>query len=155
MIRERLEALAGETIAHTTTDGCGAPLHQLTLLGLARAIANVTNGVSLESRAYLRAVRAHSWAIAGEGHPNTVVIDALGGVAKIGAEGLVVVGLPGGPAVAVKILDGSMRATTPFALTLLHRVGAIDDTRYRSLLEKTAVPVWGGQAVTGGLKVVI
>jgi len=154
-IRDRLEALSGETVAHTTPDGCGAPLHQLSLVGLARATAQVTAGVTPESQAFLEALAAHSWAIAGEGHPNTVMIDALGGVAKIGAEGLVVIGLAGGPTAAVKILDGSMRATTPFALALLKRVGAIDADIYEDLLDKTSAKIYGGSAVTGGLSIVI
>jgi L-asparaginase II len=115
----------------------------------------VTAGTSPESQSLCRAIAEHSWAIAGEGHANTLVIDTLGGIAKIGAEGLVVIGLVGGPAVAVKILDGGMRATTPFALALLARVGAVSEEDYASLIEKTSTPVWGGQMVTGGLRVVI
>jgi L-asparaginase II len=154
-IRERIESLAGETVSHSTPDGCGAPLHQITLGGLAKAISGVVSGDTVESQAYLSAIAAHSWAIAGEGHANTLTIDALGGVAKIGAEGLVVIGLPGKATVAVKILDGSMRATTPFALSLLKKVGAVDDTVADHLIEQTSTKVYGGPAATGGLSIVV
>lgn len=154
-ITRRLSELAGEPIAHTTPDGCGAPLHQISLVGLARAISAVVGGASPESRALVSAVSAHSWAIAGEGHANTIVVDSLGGIAKIGAEGLVVIGLNSGVVAAVKILDGSMRATTPVALSMLGAVGAIDDDLLRQLLEQTSAKIYGGTEVTGGLTVVI
>jgi L-asparaginase II len=154
-IRDRLATLAGEKIALTTPDGCGAPLHQISLTGLAKAISYVVKGQSPESEALVAGIAAHSWAIAGEGHPNTIVIDELGGIAKIGAEGLVVIGLPSGVVAAVKILDGSMRATTPVALTLLGSVGAVESTVIESLVERTSARIYGGTAVTGGLSVVI
>jgi len=154
-IAQRLADLAGEKIALTTPDGCGAPLHQISLTGLARAISRVVAGETPESAALVSAIAEHSWAIAGEGHANTVVIDALGGIAKIGAEGLVVIGLPSGVVAAVKILDGSMRATTPFALSLLGSVGAVETALIDTLVEQTSARIYGGTAVTGGLSVVI
>ena len=154
-IKKRLSSLAGENIALTTPDGCGAPLHQVSLTGLARAISHVVSGRSPESAALVQAIADNSWAIAGEGHANTIVIDALGGIAKIGAEGLVVIGLPSGVVAAVKILDGSMRATTPVALSLLGSVGAVKPALIESLVEATSARIYGGTAVTGGLSVVI
>jgi len=154
-IGERVSELAGEKIALTTPDGCGAPLHQISLMGLARAISHVVSGSSVESAALVQAIASNSWAIAGEGHANTIVIDALGGIAKIGAEGLVVIGLPSGVTAAVKILDGSMRATTPVALSMLASVGAADNSLIESLVERTSARIYGGTAVTGGLSVVI
>ena len=155
MIRRRLEDLAKEKVSHTTPDGCGAPLYQLSLRGLATALSTVTSDTSPESIALLDAVRDNSWAIAGHGSANTLVIDALGGIAKIGAEGLVAISLRGGPTAVVKILDGSMRATTPLALSLLHRVGAIDSTTFERLIDKTSARVYGGLRVTGRLRVVV
>lgn len=154
-IRQRVEELAGEQISHTTPDGCGAPLHRISLIGLARAIAGVSRGDSAHSQALLAALVEHPWAIAGPGHANTVVIEALGGVAKIGAEGLVVIGLPGGLTTAVKILDGSMRATTPVALSLLRAVGAGESAVIDALIAETSATIYGGGSVTGGLNVVI
>jgi L-asparaginase II len=154
-ISKRVSELAGEKIALTTPDGCGAPLHHISLTGLARAISQVVSGKSPESAALVQAIADNSWAIAGEGHANTIVIDALGGIAKIGAEGLVVIGLPSGVVAVIKILDGSMRATTPVALSMLGSVGAADGTLIESLVERTSARIYGGTAVTGGLSVVI
>jgi L-asparaginase II len=67
----------------------------------------------------------------------------------------VVIGTPDGVAVAVKIIDGSMRATTPVALEALVRVGAIESTQRDRILEGMADPVMGGDRIIGGLRVQI
>jgi L-asparaginase II len=100
----------------------------------------------------LSAVAAHSWALDGHGRDNTITIDAIGGIAKIGAEGLVVIATPEGVAVAVKILDGSMRATTPVALAALAAVGAITSAVAEGLTARVSAAVLGGNKVIGGLR---
>jgi len=152
-IVEVISRYAGEEPAFTSRDGCGAPLHALSLRGLATAIARVSAGVTSHEKQLLSAVRDNAWAIDGEGRDNTVTIQTLGGIAKIGAEGLVVIGTPSGVAVAVKILDGSMRATSLVALAALEQVGAITPVDAATLSERMAHPVTGGDAIIGGLEV--
>lgn len=154
-IARTIEEWTGETITHTSPDGCGAPLHQISLRGLARGIAKLSSGSTPSAEKIITAVGRHPWAIAGDGHPNTVTIETLGGIAKIGAEGLVVIGLPSGIAVAVKILDGSMRATTPVALWLLESVGAITSDQRDRLLEHIAEKTYGAGQIVGGLQVIL
>ena len=116
-VLETIERTAGEHIEHVGVDGCGAPIPMLSLAGLARAASHTARaGTALGD-----AVRAHPWALDGPGRTNTVVIERTGLVAKLGAEGVLVVVAPGGEAVAVKSLDGAHRATTPVALELLVR----------------------------------
>ena len=150
-----IEAYSGEPITDSSTDGCGAPLHALSVMGLARAMASLVASEDPLAQRIVSAVNAHAWAIAGEGHANTVVIERLGGIAKIGAEGLVVIALPNGVAAAVKILDGSMRATTPVALEALRLAGALDDTTARGLISANSERVFGGSQELGGLKVTL
>jgi L-asparaginase II len=154
-ILETIETWSGESAAFSSTDGCGAPLHALSTRGLARAIASVAAGKTPGARSLLDAVSAHAWALDGQGRANTITIQTIGGIAKIGAEGLVVIGTPDGVAVAVKIIDGSMRATTPVALEALVRVGAIESTQRDRILEGMADPVMGGDRIIGGLRVQI
>jgi len=154
-ILETIETWSGESVAFSSTDGCGAPLHALSTRGLARAIASVASGKTPGARSLLDAVAAHAWALDGEGRANTITIQTIGGIAKIGAEGLVVIGTPEGVAVAVKILDGSMRATTPVALEALVHVGAIDSAQRDKILTGMADPVMGGERIIGGLRVQI
>ena len=152
-ILSTIEEYAGESVAFSSTDGCGAPLHALSVSGLALAIARVASGGDHHCRQLLEAVGAHAWALDGEGRANTVTIETIGGIAKIGAEGLVVIGTPAGVAVAVKILDGSMRATTPVALAALVKVGAITGEMAAHILEGMPEPVMGGSHIIGGLSV--
>ena len=153
LIRNTIEEWTQESIAHSSIDGCGAPLHQVSLKSLAGALASVATGQTPESQALVTALSEHPWALDGRGRANTVTIERLGGIAKIGAEGLVVIALPRGVAVAVKVLDGSMRATTPIALEALFAVGAISEDDKRELLNLVSEPVRGGDAVIGGLEV--
>jgi len=151
-IRATIIELSGETPAFGSTDGCGAPLHALSVRALATAIARISGGQFPHSSTLVDAVGQNAWALDGRGRDNTVVIERIGGVAKIGAEGLVVIGTPGGVAVAVKILDGSMRATTPVALAALAAVGAISDAIRDELTERVGTVVTGGDITIGGLR---
>jgi L-asparaginase II len=153
LIVETIEEWTSEGIAFSSTDGCGAPLHQVSLHGLARGIARVAVAKDPAASTLVGALADNPWAIDGDNRANTRTIERLGGIAKIGAEGLVVIGVPQGVAVAVKILDGSMRATTPVALEALHRVGAITADDRDALLDAVQEPVMGGEQIIGGLEV--
>jgi L-asparaginase II len=152
-IVETIEQWIGEPVRFSSTDGCGAPLHALSLKALATGIAKLSLAPTDDSKRLLGAVRENSWALDGTGRANTHTIETIGGIAKIGAEGLVVIGTPSGVAVAVKILDGSMRSTTPVALEALHLVGAIDSKQRDEVLSVVREPVFAGGRVIGGLEV--
>jgi L-asparaginase II len=126
---ETVERTAGESIAHLGVDGCGAPVPVLSLAGLARSASHTARAGTTLGDAILR----EPWAIDGPGRSNTVTIERSGLVAKLGAEGVLVLVTPGGEAVAVKSLDGAHRATTLVGLELLVREGLLarevaDDT---------------------------
>lgn len=154
-ITATVERLTGEPVHHDGRDGCAAPLHATSLAGLALAIARISAGQSPEAARVMAAVHAQPWAIDGRGRANTLVIERLGGIAKLGAEGLVVIGTPAGVAVAVKVLDGSMRATTPVALALLAAVGGIPAGPAHDLIELTSERVLAGDDEVGALRVSI
>lgn len=140
-IRATVEELAGETAAHVAVDGCGAPVLALTLSGLARAIRSLQD--------VARAMRAHPEYVAGDGHVNTELMRALpGAIAKGGAEGVLVAATAEGHAVAVKVIDGAQRATTPIALAALEAVG-VDVGPAEHL---RTVPVLGGGRPVGEVR---
>lgn len=120
-VRELTAQLAGEEPAHWGVDGCGAPVPVMSLVGLARAVSHTARAGTLLGDA----IRAHPWAIDGPGRSNTVTIERTGLVAKLGAEGVLVLVTPTGESVAVKVLDGSQRATTAVGLELLVREGLL------------------------------
>lgn len=154
-IRDTLEEFTGEDITHTSVDGCGAPLHAITLRGLSTGIARLLSSEDPHAKRIVSAIGAHPWALSGDNTANTKVIETLGGIAKIGAEGLVVVGLPGGITASVKILDGSMRATTPVVLEALAHVGAVRAEVVQNLRGWLENPVRGGSTVVGGLLIAL
>lgn len=154
-IVETVEHWTGEAVRHSGLDGCGAPLHATSLASLARGIAGIASGGSLGAARLMRALATEPWAIDGPGRANTVAVERLGVLAKIGAEGLVVIGTPEGAAVAVKVLDGSMRATTPVALALLVAEGLVDAQAAAEVADAITEPVLGGDTVVGGLRVTL
>ncbi|QAY74449.1 asparaginase [Agromyces protaetiae] len=128
-----IERLTGERPAATGVDGCGTPVHAISLTALARGIQKITTSqpgspfaLFREAAALTEAVREHPWAVGGPGRPDTVAIERLGVFAKIGAEGVMVMTAPNGTTTAVKVLDGSARASAIVALRLLADAGAIE-----------------------------
>ncbi|ANZ35685.1 asparaginase [Lentzea guizhouensis] len=145
LVVRNLEELAGEQVAHTAVDGCGAPVFALSLHGLARAVQGLVRTPVAD------AMRSHPEYVGGTGHVNTVVMQLLPGViAKGGAEGVLVLGTAQGHAVAVKVLDGNPRATTAIGLTALAQLG-FDVSPAK---EHLGVPVLGGGRVVGEVRVV-
>lgn len=152
-VRSVVEEYTHETVDLVGTDGCGAPVFPLTLTGLARGFAGVVARADDDSAALTDAVLAHPWAIDGVGRANTVTIERLQVLAKLGAEGVMVMGLPGGAAVAVKVLDGSQRAGTLAALALLERNGLVASDGVTEVLEATGERVLGGGVPVGAVRV--
>ncbi|MFY9712136.1 MAG: asparaginase [Microbacterium sp.] len=158
-IREVVERLTGEKVAHTSIDGCGAPVYALTLTGVARAIHRIGSASDRSPFALhrvagslVRAVRQHPWTIEGPERPDTIAIETLGVFAKGGAEGFMVMVAPNGTTVALKMLDGSARAATLVAATLLARAGALSDDDVTRLSAALPLDVLGGGLPVGTIR---
>ena len=152
-IRLTVEEFTGQPVVHVGVDGCGAPVFATTLRGLATAVGRVAAARDSSAAMLMAAVLAEPWAIDGPGRANTVVIEQLGLLVKGGAEGVIVMAAPNGTAVALKMLDGSARATSLVALGLLASVGAItieDSDRVGAL---AAEKVLGGGRPVGDIRV--
>lgn len=152
-IRATIEELTGESIAHEGIDGCGAPVFATSLRGLAKAVGRVMSAREQSAASLTGAILGNAWALDGIGRANTVVIEQLGLVAKGGAEGVLVVGAPDGTAVALKMLDGSPRATTLVALFLLASVGVISESDAERVGALTTDQVLGGGLPVGSIRV--
>jgi L-asparaginase II len=127
--------LAGEPIAVTGVDGCGAPVFGFSLTGLARSFSALVDAApGTPERRVADEMRAHPDLVAGTGADDTVLMRALPGLlTKVGAEGVTVAAMPGVGAVALKISDGSARARTPVLLSGLRRLG-VDAPHHRELI---------------------
>jgi L-asparaginase II len=155
-IRELVERLTGERVQASVVDGCGAPVFAVTLAGLAKA-AHRIGGSSERSpfalhrnaAALVAAVRAHPWTIDGPGRPDTIAIQETGVFAKGGAEGVMIMVAPDGTTAALKMLDGSARASTIVSLRLLERAGALSPADVSRAREALPLRVRGGERDVG------
>ena len=153
LIRRTVEDYTDEIVDRTGVDGCGAPVLAVTLLGLATAIGRVAGATrDGDPHAYrlAEAIRANTWAL--DSPQVATVMDELGLIAKNGAEGVFVAGAPDGTAVALKMLDGSTRASIPVALSLLEGVGALDHDDVERVVTSTTERVLGGGEPVGELR---
>lgn len=142
-----LQELAGETIAGTTIDGCGAPLFAISTRGLARAISALVTAA--EHSRVVAAMRTHPEMVAGVDRSTTLFMQAVPGlVTKEGAEGVQIAALADGRTMAVKVEDGSMRALPVLTAWALHQWG-VDDER---IDEIAAAPVLGGGVPVGAIE---
>lgn len=158
LIRESLARFAGEQVSTTSVDGCGAPIHAISLAGLARAMSRFATsqasspfGIFRNAAKIWQATLQHPWTIAGNGRPDSVVIEELGVLAKTGAEGVLVLVAPDGTSVALKALDGSTRAIMLPGLQLLVATGAVDPARAEAVLPKLRLGITGGGQTVGGI----
>jgi L-asparaginase II len=144
--------LAGEPIAATGVDGCGAPVVAFSLTGLARAFLRLVDAApGTPERAAADAMRAHPAMVAGTGSEDTALMTGVPGMlSKVGAEGVMVVAAPGVGAVALKIDDGGLRARTPVLVSALRRLGVT-----APVLDTLAeVPLLGGGVQVGAVRAV-
>jgi len=107
----------------TGVDGCGVVTFALSLEQMAGMFTRLQD--SADGKRVADAMRAHPELIRGEGAPDTVVMQTLGGaVAKGGAEGLLCGVLGDGTGFAIKCADGAGRPLGPAAAAFLARLDA-------------------------------
>ncbi len=147
--------VTGEESPGFGIDGCSAPNHAVSLAGLARAMARFANpGPDARGRAMARLVTAmhrHPDLVAGEGRACTELMRATTApvALKTGAEAIYVAILPTlGLGMAVKIVDGSVRASEAAITGLLVRLGVLDPAHPAAQRRIGPVRNWRG-TVTG------
>ena len=128
VIRDTIEELGAEPSGPVATDGCGMPVLAMSLPAVARAYGRLATAdpATAEGRV-ASAMRSHPHLVGGSGRDVTDAMVAVPGlVAKDGAEGVQLLGLPDGTGVAVKIADGADRARMPAAVAALSAAGGHD-----------------------------
>ena len=140
--------LAGEPVAATAVDGCGAPVMAISLTGLARAFGRIACAApGTPEGTVADAIRAHHEYLGGTRRDVTALISGTpGAVAKDGAESVYALGLADGRGVALKVADGGQRAR-PVILGAVLRTMGVESSAYEQLED---APVLGhGQPVGG------
>ena len=144
-IREELESLAGESITLTSTDGCGAPLFLLSLMGLARAIRAITISTDPVHQSVMSASRQFPQMVAGSGRLTTQMIEAVAGLyMKDGAEAVEVASMPDGRTLVFKVSDGSLRPFRVLVHAGLKKLGIDSPYEVENVL--------GGSTVIGSIR---
>ena len=162
VIIDTVEDFLGESVAAAGIDGCGAPVYAMSLTSLARGIRRV--GIARHdapdardrAAAVLRdAVIAHPYVTGGAGEHDTAIVSELRIFAKRGAEGVMVASAHDGTTVALKILDGNLRAAGLVAVRLLENVGAVDAQDAVRVHERFHTTVLGGGQPVGELRATV
>jgi len=144
-IKTELEALSGEKITLTSTDGCGAPLFLMSVAGLARAIRAITLSTDEVHQSVMGASRAFPEMVAGKGRLTTQMMEAVSGLyMKDGAEAVEIASMPDGRTLVFKVADGSLRPFRVLVHAGLKRLGI--DSPYE------AENVLGGDRVIGAIR---
>ena len=123
-----VEACGVSAPTEEATDGCGMRTFAVPLAALARAFGGLASGVLGPSGARCtEAMRAHPELVAFDGAIDTELMRAQPGlVAKIGAEGVLAIGLADGRGLALKVRDGSLRAVAPAGAALVRSELGLD-----------------------------
>ncbi|MEW2128393.1 asparaginase [Streptomyces sp. NPDC007259] len=152
LVHQVVEEAAGEEVAAVGTDGCGAPLMAISLVGLARAFRGfVTAEPGTAERRVADAMRAHPEYVAGTRRPDTWLMrEVPGTLSKMGAEAVQAVALADGRALAFKIDDGSTRALGPVLARALGLLGI--DAPVVGRIGRA--PLLGGAAQVGEIRAV-
>jgi len=157
-IRRAVLVASGEDDVKVGVDGCGVPVHGIPLRAMASIYARLARPDRLghleaHARRAVGAMRAEPYMVAGRNRPDTAAIQATTSViAKGGAEGLMCAAdLERGWGVAVKVRDGSARATGPALLVVLDSLGLLDEGALSRLTAFATPPVLGGGEPVGAI----
>ncbi|GAA2514726.1 asparaginase [Kocuria salsicia] len=157
LVLETVEEFAGEAPAHVGVDGCGAPLPAISLKGLARmysTLGRAARNIQADARAATVATSMLDYPeyVQGPGRSNTVIMQELDVITKLGAEGVLGLGTRAGWSVAIKMLDGSSRANSLVGLTLLAHTGAISEADAARVLDLVTQPITGAGKPVGAVE---
>ncbi|MCG5468771.1 asparaginase [Micromonospora sp. LAH09] len=149
-LRAAIEEFTGEQAAAVGVDGCGAPVLAVSLTGLAGAFLRLVDAEpGSVPRTVADAMRAYPEIVGGTQADDTRLMRGVAGLlAKVGAEGVIAVALPGVGAVALKIDDGADRARMPVLVSALRRLGVDAPV----LTEYAEVPLFGGGVPVGAVR---
>ena len=118
------EKLAREKMQFITADGCGAPLFAFSTVGLAQAIHTITISDDPVYQEVLHAQRTHPEMVGGNNRLNTRQMQAIPGLfMKEGAESVMVMSVPDGRTLALKVADGNYRPLGPIVHATLKSWG--------------------------------
>jgi L-asparaginase II len=157
-IRSTLADLTGVDVTVTATDGCGAPVFDTTLIGLARAFGRLATATDGPEHRAASAIRAFPEWVSGTRRDEAQLLRAVpGAIGKAGAESCYVVATRDGRAVALKVDDGAARARPVVMAAVLEKLGvpALDEVDAEAVAATGEHVLLGGGRPVGGLRALI
>jgi len=158
-ILSAVEAATGLSRVATGVDGCGAPVHAVTVAAMATAYARLARpdrmgDLAERAARCVRAMVAEPYLVAGRNRVETAVMKTDRGIAaKGGAEGLVcAAALRPGLGIAVKVADGAWRADAPALVETLRQLDLLGPGQLDELELHARPPVLGGGLPVGRLE---
>lgn len=156
-IADTLAELAGEPVAATGIDGCGAPVLAISTAGVARAFSAlaVADPDTAQGRV-ADAIRRYPRWLGGTTRDVSTLIEGVPGlIAKDGAEAVYAIGLADGTGIAVKIADGGQRARPVVAAAVLRGLDLPEGPGVVAALDALATaPVRGHGEPVGAVRAV-
>lgn len=155
-----VRALAGEDPV-IGVDGCGIPVHGLTLRALATMYARLAGPAMFPATPAIdratTAMRAQPYLVGGRDRDDTAIMAAVPDLlVKEGAEALdCAVSFDAGLGVAVKVGDGGYRAAGPALISVLDQLGLLPPGARRRLRPRLRPVVRGGGRPVGHLEPVV
>lgn len=142
-----LQEVTGEKVEPVGTDGCGAPVHRVTVVGMARAFSQLA--VSTRLRPALEAMHNYPRLTSGMRHLDADIGIWFDGAAKRGAEGNIGVALRGRLGLAAKSWDGSGRGVNVAVVEAFRQLGVLSSTAPGALDGHAQPLVLGGGREVG------
>ncbi|RRD48713.1 asparaginase [Arachnia propionica] len=122
-IREVIDEYCG-VVGEPVVDGCTAPAFATTLPGLAAGFGRISTESDGPARLVADAFRNHAEYTSCIGGSVAKLVDQVpGAVCKVGAEGVLAVGLPDGTGIALKMTDGMGRGRFEVMDAVLRALG--------------------------------
>lgn len=123
----------------TGVDGCGLPVHGMTLVEMASGFAKLFDGTNKEAEIIAEAITKYPINAGGINRIDSMIIQQSEGkiIAKVGAEGLLILTRRhSGESLIVKVLDGNNDIRNLITVEALKQIGWIDSSnKYDQLLE--------------------
>jgi len=142
-------------------DGCGVPVHGFALARMARVYATLAvperfgDDLAAWAERAVGAMRAEPYLVAGRNRLDTAVIRRTEGavIVKAGAEGMMCASALGRRlGIALKVRDGSRRATSPAMVAVLRHLELLSDEDVEELRPFAHPHVLGGGEPVGELQ---
>jgi L-asparaginase II len=157
-VLDAVTRLSGQSDLAIGIDGCGVPVHAMSIRAMATLFARVGSPPADESLAgdlgaCTGAMRAQPYLVAGRERADTALMQSIPGlVTKGGAEGLACAAVPERSlAVAVRVEDGASRAAAPSLIRALSLLEVLTEAQLEAVGPFARQPVSGGGRPVGAL----